>query len=108
MFFRPLTHSFALAGTSLLLAACGAPSIDLDASQEDVGAASQALAPSDAVLGFESTSVWSATTGTKTLVTDSVDGSKALQLANFSYSELSSSPTTWSEAPSDSMALEFK
>ena len=108
MFLRPLNLSFALAATSLLLAACGAAPGDLDASQEGVGAASQALASSDAVLGFESTSVWTATTGTKTSVTDSVDGTKALQLANFSYAELSSSPTTWSEAPSDSIALEFK
>lgn len=108
MFLRPLTHSFALAATSLLLGACAASSAEVDASQGDIGSASQALSSSETVLGFESTSVWTATTGTKTLVTDSVDGSNALQLANFSYAELSSSPTTWSETPSDSIALEFK
>jgi hypothetical protein len=108
MFSRTLTQSFALAAASLILGACAASSAELDASQEDVGATSEALTSSETVLGFESASAWIATTGTKTLVTDGVDGGRALQLANFSYAELSSVATTWSEAPSDSIALEFK
>lgn len=108
MFSRPLTLSFALAATALLVNACGASPTELGAQDDDVGATSQALTASETVLGFESTSVWTATTGTKALVTDSVDGTKALSLANFSYAELSSSPIAWSDAPSDAIALEFK
>lgn len=88
----------------LLLAGCSAAS----SSEEPIGSFDQALDDPAAVLGFEGTSFWSASAGTKSSSADRTQGASSLALANFGYAELVSSPLSTLAGVSSTMRLDLK
>lgn len=90
---------------TLALSACSAAPAT---NAEDFAELEQALNNPAAVLGFESTSYWTATSGTKASSTDTTQGTAALALGNFTYSELISAPLATLGAASSSLLLDVK
>lgn len=89
---------------ALLAAACSAAPQD----DETAGSYDQALNDPAAVFGFEATSYWTASAGTKTSSTDRTQGSASLGLANFTYAELVSSPLATLSTVSSTVSVDIK
>ena len=90
---------------TLTLAACG---VTPQPDAEDFGQLEEALSNPAAVLGFESTSYWTASSGTKASSTDTTQGTAALALSNFGYSELTSVPLATVGGTSPTLLLDVK
>ena len=84
-------HSVSIVVLALAAGACSG--VDpVDANSETIGAVGQELVDAAAVFGFESTSAWNVSAGTKSSTTDRSQGAAALAVRTFTYSDITSVP----------------
>jgi hypothetical protein len=89
---------------ALVLAACGGTPEDY----ELVDQTEQSLVDNQQVLGFESSTLWTASTGTKSSTTDRTQGALALALKNFTYAELQSVALTNLSGATPTLSFDLK
>ena len=86
----------------LVMSACS------ETARDPISEARLALEDPVAVLGFENTSFWSVSQGTKSASTDRTQGSFSLGVANFTYTEIQSVPLSNSTGVTSTIAVDFK
>jgi hypothetical protein len=90
---------------ALILSACSAAPDIGEATAESVD---QALTDPALVLGFENTSYWTASSGSKSSTTDRTQGAAALAVSNFTYTKLISVPLSNLTGVNSTLRLDVK
>jgi len=84
-------HSVSMVTLALALGACSGAD-PTDGASENLGQVGEELVDAAAVFGFESPTYWSVSAGTKSSTSDHSQGTAALAVRNFSYTDVTSVP----------------